>query len=104
MSLNLLVHPVSSFLTACPCLSSSEHLLLIFQPLLLSRESQTGLDWRDLKDLTGHMRRIFHNKNNLHREAVNSPVLETFKIQLDRMLGHFVYTLFLSRKVGPDDP
>ncbi|PKU40764.1 hypothetical protein llap_8936 [Limosa lapponica baueri] len=42
--------------------------------------------------------------NNLLREVVDSPTLDTFEIELDRMLGHLVWTMLLPRKVGPDDP
>ncbi|PKU48493.1 hypothetical protein llap_1234 [Limosa lapponica baueri] len=42
--------------------------------------------------------------NNLPREVVDSLSLDTFKIQLDRVLAHLVYTVLLPRKVGADDP
>jgi len=41
--------------------------------------------------------------NNLPSEFVDSPTLDTFKIHLDRVLGHFFYTVLLPKKVGPDD-
>lgn len=33
---------------------------------------------------------------------VDSPKLAAFKIQLDRVLGHLVYTVLSPAKVGPD--
>lgn len=50
-----------------------------------------------------------HFKNNqplehLLREVMDSPTLDTYKIWLDRVLGHLAYTMFLPRKAGPADP
>lgn len=42
--------------------------------------------------------------NNLPRDVVDSPVLDTVKVHLDTVLGHLVYTMFLQRNVGADDP
>ncbi|KAJ7422025.1 hypothetical protein BTVI_15672 [Pitangus sulphuratus] len=38
------------------------------------------------------------------REVVDSPTLDTFRIQLDSVLGHLVQTVLLTRKFGSDDP
>ncbi|KFQ11610.1 hypothetical protein N330_14017, partial [Leptosomus discolor] len=35
-------------------------------------------------------KRTISHWNNLPREVVDSPTLDTFKIQLDRVLGHLV--------------
>ncbi|KFQ15499.1 hypothetical protein N330_04857, partial [Leptosomus discolor] len=35
-------------------------------------------------------RRTISHWNYLPREVVDSPVLDTFKIQLDRVLGHLI--------------
>lgn len=42
--------------------------------------------------------------NNLPREVVDSPTLNTFKIQLGRVLGHLIWIMLLPRNIGPDDP
>lgn len=49
------------------------------------------------------MRTISH-WNNLPRDAMESPALDTLKIWLDRVLGHLNWTVLFPRKVGADDP
>ncbi|KAK4823664.1 hypothetical protein QYF61_005016 [Mycteria americana] len=42
--------------------------------------------------------RTISHWNNLPREVVDSPTLEAFRIRLDRVLGHLVFTVLLPRK------
>jgi len=48
--------------------------------------------------------RIISRWNNLPREVVDSTTLDTSKIQLDKVLGHLVWSMLLPGKVGLDDP
>lgn len=41
---------------------------------------------------------IFYKEKNLHREVRDSPMLDIYETQLDRLLNHFVYTMLLPRK------
>lgn len=42
--------------------------------------------------------------NSLLREVVDSTILDTFKISLDKVLACLISTVFSVRKVRPDDP
>jgi len=48
--------------------------------------------------------RMISHWNHLPSKEVDSSALDTFQIQLDRVLGHLVLAVLLPRKVGPDDP
>lgn len=65
--------------------------------LLLGRSQ---LDMREIFPL-----RTLSHWNNLAREVVDFPTLDTFKIWKDRALGHRVCrTVLLPRKISPDNP
>jgi len=60
---------------------------------------------RFLWDMRGKfftVRTISHCKH-LPREMVDSPMLDTFKIWVDQVLGNIVLIVLLPRKVAPDD-
>lgn len=48
--------------------------------------------------------RTVRDLNNLLREAVDSPTLDSFKAQLDRVLGDFMQTRLPPRNTRLDDP
>lgn len=43
------------------------------------------------------------NWNNVPRGALDSPMSDISTVQLDRVLGHLLWTVLSPRKVGPDD-
>jgi len=58
--------------------------------------------WRFQLDTKGKFftMRIISHWNNLPREVVGSPTLDTFKIQLDRVLSHLVRLCFCQERLA----
>lgn len=62
-----------------------------------------GRFWLDTREKIFPVR-INSHRNIFHRGVVDSPMCDSYKIQLDWVLGHLVWTMFLPGEVGPDNP